>query len=192
MTLILGIDPGTKGAFAVYDTTTRRLVGEVQDVPIWYQTVGKRKRPRIDALAVADMMDTYELMGVELIVLESVAGRGGQSAVAGFAFGYTVGVIYMACMYTGIAVDHVPPQTWKALMNVPGKGKADDSAIMIRADEMFPEDRNQFRGMRGGKRVDRAEAAMIAKYGGDMVLPGLKAQSDMDVRAAYRNVDTGA
>ena len=55
--LILGIDPGSSGAFAVYDTESRRLVGPVQDMPTWYQVVGKRKRPRLDAMAIADMFD---------------------------------------------------------------------------------------------------------------------------------------
>ena len=74
--MVLGIDPGAKGAFAVYDTTTRRIVGDVEDCPLWYQTVGKRKRLRVDTLALADMFDTYAMMGVELIVMEAVGGRG--------------------------------------------------------------------------------------------------------------------
>lgn len=192
VTLVLGIDPGTSGALAVYDTTTRRLVGPVQDVPIWYQSVGKRKRKRIDALAIADMFDTYELMGVGLIVIEAVGGRGGQSAVSGFAFGYTVGVLYMAGVYSGIIMDSVPPQLWKQILNVPGKSKADDSAILARADELFPDDRAQFRGPGGGKRIDRCEAAMIAKFGGDHMLPTLNPLPDVELRLARASMDTGA
>jgi hypothetical protein len=192
MTLVLGIDPGAGGALAVYDTTTRRLCGEVRDMPHWFQAVGKRKRKRIDALAIADLMDTFELMGVSLIVMEAVGGRTGQSASAGFQFGYAVGVCYMAAFYSGIVIETVPPQTWKQVLNVPGKGKADDSAIMARADELFPEDRDQFRGPRGGKILDRAEAAMIAKFGGDHILSTLNAGGDVEMRLAYANADTGA
>jgi hypothetical protein len=192
VTLVLGVDPGAHGAFAVYDTTTRRLVGDVIDTPLWFQTVGKRKRPRIDTLAIADMFDVYVMMGVELVVMEAVGGRGGQSAVAGFAFGYTVGVTYMAAFYSGIVIETVPPGTWKAVMNVPGKSKADDSAILARADELFPHDRQQFRGPSGGKKIDRAEAAMIAKFGGDTILPTLTATPGVELRLAYRAADTGA
>lgn len=192
MTLVLGIDPGSQGAFAVYDTTTRRLVGPVVDTPVWYQTVGKRKRPRIDAMAIADMFDTYDLMGVSLVVMEAVGGRTGQSASAGFAFGYGVGITYMSAFYSGIVIETVPPQTWKQVLNVPGKSKADDSAILARADELFPDDRAAFKGPKGGKKLDRAEAAMIAKYGGDHILMTLDPKADVENRLAYANADTGA
>ena len=82
--LILGIDPGSSGAFAVYDTESRRLVGPVQDMPTWYQVVGKRKRPRLDAMAIADMFDEFQVMGVELIVMEAVEEGGFFSRMMDF------------------------------------------------------------------------------------------------------------
>ena len=91
MSLVLGIDPGHSGAFAVYDTDAQRI-STIEDMPTWFQTVGKKKRPRIDALALADMFDTYEMMGVDLIVLEAVGGRPAQSASAAFVFGYGLGL----------------------------------------------------------------------------------------------------
>lgn len=192
MTLVLGIDPGSSGAFAVYDTSSRSLVGEVYDTPIWYQTVGKRKRKRVDALAIADLFDEFEVMGVELVVMEAVGGRKAQNAAHAFTFGYGVGIIYMAAFYSGIVIETVPPQTWKQVLQVPGKSKADDSAIMARADELFPKDRAKFRGVKGGKRIDRAEAAMIAKFGGDVILQTLDPNADVELRLAYANADTGA
>lgn len=192
MTLVLGIDPGTSGAFAVYDTDSRALVGEVYDTPIWYQTVGKRKRKRVDALAIADLFDEFEVMGVELVVMEAVGGRRAQNAAHAFTFGYGVGIIYMAAFYSGIVIETVPPQTWKQVLKVPGKSKADDSAIMARADELFPADRAKFRGAKGGKRIDRAEAAMIAKFGGDTILNTLDPAADVELRLAYANAETGA
>lgn len=193
MTLVLGVDPGGTGAFAVYCTETRRLVS-VEDMPVWFQAVGKRKRKRVDALALADMFDVYEMMGVELVVMEAVGGRTGQGAAAGFVFGYGVGLIYMAALYSRIVIETVPPASWKKVMNVPGKQAADDSAIIARADELFPHDRHNFRGERGGKKVDRAEAAMLAKFGADFVLhtlDPLKA-NDVELKLAYKKADTGA
>ena len=194
--LILGIDPGSSGAFAVYDTESRRLVGPVQDMPTWYQVVGKRKRPRLDAMAIADMFDEFQVMGVELIVMEAVGGRAHQNAAHAFTFGYGVGILYMACFYSNIIIETVTPMTWKAYMRVPGKSKADDSAIMARADELFPDDRHLFRGDRGGKKLDRAEAAMIAKYGADYLLPQMAKKPAIQPgegwRTAYKIADTGA
>lgn len=190
MTLVLGIDPGTTGAFAVYDTVTRSIVGDVKDMPVWYQTVGKRQRKRVDALAVAELFDTVELMGVELIVMEAVGGRRAQNAAHAFTFGYGVGIVYMAAFYSGIIIETVPPQTWKQLLRVPGKSKADDTAILQRADELFPSDRAKFRGPQGGKMIDRAEAAMIAKFGAEHVLATFDPKRP--ISEVYKAADTGA
>lgn len=191
MPLILGVDPGANGAFAVYNTDTRRIVS-IDDMPSWFQSVGKKKRKRVDALALADMFDTYELMGVELVVMEAVGGRPGQSASAGFVFGYGVGLIYMAALYSRIVIETVPPSTWKKLLNVPGKAQGGDDDIMNRADELFPQDRHLFRGDRGGKKIDRAEAAMMAKFGADHVWHTLGQTNDVELRLAYQRADTGA
>lgn len=191
MALVLGIDPGFNGAFAVYDDETRRIVGDIIDMPIWFQAVGKRKRKRLDTMAVADLFDTYQMMGVELIVMENVGGRAREGGSGSFQFGYGVGVVYMAAFYSGVPIDTVLPATWKQMMNVPGKAKADDSAIMQRANEMFPEDRDKFSGPRGGKRLDRAEAAMLAKFGADRVLPTMQKKGDIELRIAYSHADTG-
>ena len=102
----------------------------------------------------------------------------------------------MACFYSNIIIETVTPMTWKAYMRVPGKTKADDSAIMARADELFPEDRHLFRGPQGGKKLDRAEAAMIARYGADHLLPQMAKkpaiQPGEEWRTAYKVADTGA
>lgn len=192
MTLIVGVDPGQTGAFAVYDTETRRVIS-IEDMPFWWQTVGKKKRRRVDGLALADMFDTYEMMGVELVVMEAVGGRPRQGASAGFVFGYGVGLIYMAALYSRIVIETVPPAAWKKIMNVPGKMNADDTAIINRADELFPLDRDKWRGPNGGKKVDRAEAAMMAKFGADHVLHTLATTvTDVELQLAYRQAETGA
>jgi len=84
----------------------------------------------------------------------------------------------------------VRPKTRKEGRKDEGKRKEEDSAIMGREDELFPVDREKFRGERGGKRVDRAEAAMIAKFGGDHILPTF--QPNARIAELYRAADTGA
>lgn len=193
MTLIAGIDPGVAGAIAVYDTDTKQLT-HIEDLPFWYQSVGKKKRKRLDPVGLLEMFDVLTLIGVQLVVMEAVGGRPRQSASAGFVFGYTVGLLYMACMNAKIMVETVPPAKWKKLLNVPGKARAEDDDIMNRYDELFPHQRSMVRGLRGGKNIDRVEAAMMAKFGGDYVWRTMPANGvpDEELKIAYRNAYTGA
>lgn len=200
---VLGVDPGGHGAFAIYNTDTRRI-SYIADMPIWHQAVGKKKRRRVDAIALAEMFELFDVFGIDLMVMEQVGGRTGQSASAGFVFGYGVGLIYMCALYNRFIIETTPPASWKRIMNVPGKKDADDSAIIARADELFPNDRGLWRGPQGGRLVDRAEAAMIAKFGADRVLPtmahrqhdaeGVQVNSGWKSDYAFRvaNADTGA
>lgn len=193
--MILGIDPGAGGAFVVYDDVTRSIV-DAKNMPTWFQLVGKSKRKRVDAIALADMFDVYQMMGVSLIVMEAVGGRGKQPGSSGFVFGYGVGMVYMCTIFARIPVETVPPHTWKAFMRVPGKMKADDSAIIQRAGELFPNDRDRFKGPRGGMQVDVAEAAMLAMFGGDHILKSQVVTLDPQHELAYRQrvpkAETGA
>lgn len=196
MTLIAGIDPGTNGACAVYCSVTKQIVC-VEDMPYWYQTVAKKQRKRVDPIGLLEMFEMLNMMDVKLIVMEAVGGRPKQSASAGFVFGYTVGLTYMAAMHAKIMVETVTPQTWKKLLNISGKAKAEDDDIINRAYELFPHQRDMFRDFThtkaGRKRVDRAEAAMLAKFGGDYALRTLETyNTDADFMAAHRKVETGA
>lgn len=199
MTLVAGIDPGSNGAVAVYCTDTRQLVF-VEDLPFWFQTVGKKQRKRLDPIGLMELFDTLNMLGVELVVLEAVGGRPRQSASAGFVFGYTVGLIYMATMQAKIMVETVPPQKWKKLLGVPGKQGGKDKAvakkaegeIIYRTNEMFPHNREFFRSPRGAWKMDRADAAFLAKFGGDYVLSQITPMNDAEFKLAYRNAETGA
>ena len=192
MAKVVGIDPGTKGALAMYDTDTKSLVGSIVDIPVWFQAVGKTQRRRIDLLALADVFDTFDLIGADLVVMEEVGVRPKEAAKSAFAFGYTVALIYASAFYTGLPIDTVQPAVWKMQLNVPGKSRADATAILHRADEMFPEHREQFRGPKGGKLVDRAEAAMIAKYGGDFLYLRHSVATDVETKLGYKYANTGA
>jgi len=141
-----------------------------EDMPTWNQQVGRTTRLRVDAYKLSEIVDTFRMMGATLAVLEEVQGYGKQPGHHMFEFGKGVGFVYMALMYNSLAIEEIPAATWKRLMSVPGKNKADDSAILQRAYELFPEDRQLFTGPRGGKMVDRAEAAMLARFGSEFVL----------------------
>lgn len=200
MTLVGAIDPGSNGAAAIYDTETRRLVS-VEDLPFWFQSVGKKKRQRLDPIGLVELFDMFKFLGVDLVILEAVGGRPRQSAAAGFVFGYTVGLVYMACITRKIPIETVPPQHWKKMMKVPGKKGAGDKAAKKQADadiknrvqEIFPDQQEMFYTPRGAYRMDRADAALLAKFGGDFVLRTLAPLSpDADLSEMWRNADTGA
>lgn len=202
MTLIAGCDPGVSGAISLYCTESKRIIA-VYDMPNWTETVGKKQRTRIDTIGLMELFDTLNMLSVEMLVLEAVGGRPKQSASAGFVFGYTVGLIYMAAMYSKIMVETVPPKEWKKLMKIPGKAGGKDKEakkkaqgdIMKRVFETFPHERDLFIGPKGGYYMDRADSALLAKFGGDFVYPTmqpLSMRSDQELKLAYRNADTGA
>lgn len=168
--MIVGVDPGLKGALALYDYRTGAL--QCTDMPTWSYEIGNGMKSRVDPIALLEWFELAKLAGAELVVIEHVGGRPQQSASSGFTFGYAVGLVYMACVATHIAIETVNPTMWKKELHVPGKkNDPKNEGIMLRACEIFPNYRAEFHGKNGGKRVDRAEAAMLAHYGHKYVLP---------------------
>jgi len=210
---VLGVDPGLDGALACYDYNTGTV--QVEDMPTFSMVISKKTRRRVDANALLDYFEMQKAMGAELVIIEAVGGRPKQSASSAFVFGYTVGLIYMAAITNRIPVETVPPQVWKKILNVPGKvvartekdkmailtgekpkvkQKESDGAIIMRADELMPDYTKLWRGPNGGYKVDRAEAAMLALYGGRYALNSTKVINikDPELALIYRNADTGA
>lgn len=165
MTWVAGIDPGAKGAIALYNADLRML-GPVWDMPTWYQTIGRSKRLRIDVPALARIMQECRDMNVELAVLESVGGLPKQSAPSAFTFGWSCGVVYMGLVQARIAIDPVRPAVWKKIMRC-GKELPD---IANRAAELFPGRDDEWKTPRGAIRDGRAEAAMMALFAGQYAL----------------------
>lgn len=190
---VIGVDPGLGGALAHYNREQNIL--RVTSMPSWYMAVGKKTRKRIDAVALINYFELQKLMGAELVVIEAVGGRPKQSASSGFVFGYTVGLVYMACIAVRLPIETVPPTTWKKFLRVPGKN-IDPSAIIKRADELLPDHREQWRGPKGGLSLDRAEAAMLALFGEQYVINSIRPAKmhDSEFKLVYEvsNVDVGA
>lgn len=175
MALILGVDPGLGGAFAVYDTDTRSLI-HVADMPTWFVTVNKKKRKRMDSIALAELFDFYQLLGIDMMVIEEVGGRPKQSASSAFSFGFVVGQVYAKGFESRFVLETVAPQQWKKILKIPGKKvkeggdkKLNEGMIKKRISELFPTDLDKFKGPMGGWNMDRADAACLAKFGGDYI-----------------------
>lgn len=188
MTTVIGVDGGAKGAFARWNGKELDII----DIPHWYMQVGKGTRARFDVVGIYQYFQMAKLLGVELVGIETVGQRPHNSGM--FAFGYGMGLVVMGCVAARLPIETANPRIWKRLLKCPGKyskGKIipeAENAIIARAEELFPDYRELFRGERGGKRVDRAEAAMIAKYTRDHLLNGL--EPDPEKRFAYQ-METG-
>lgn len=197
--LVIGIDPGLQGALGEYDTTTGTLL-RVFDMPTFGMKVGKRVRKRVDAIDLADYFETVKMCHGNdvLVVIEAVGNRQQQSQASGTTAGYGIGLIFMACIMCRIPVETVPAREWKKMMKVPGKVKGltekqSTELIIRRAVELFPDDRDWFHGPRGGGKSGRAEAAMLALFGGRHVLNAVgraAGGTDSEWRAIYRNAAT--
>lgn len=193
MALVAGLDPGVGGAIAVYDTESRMLAF-IEDLPYWYEAVGTKKRKRLDKTALQELCDNLQVTGVELCVMEAVGGRPGQSASAGFSFGLAVGLIYSSLFHAKIVIESIPPARWKKQLNISGKmkskggdvAKAAEGAIIKRVEELFPEHRALFRGPKGKFLMDRADAALLAKYAGDHVWATMPMGGDVEKRLIER------
>ena len=167
---VIGVDPGLSGALAHYASGT---IVDIVDMPVFDMVINKKTRSRLDMVGLHEYFLIKKLMGIRLVIIESVGGRPQQSASAAFVFGYTVGAIFTMCIALKIPVHPVPAPLWKKALQVPGKkdnktkrlDKAYGTKIITRADELLPDYRHMWRGPQGGLKVDRAESALLAMYG---------------------------
>jgi len=187
---VIGVDPGSGGALALYDAKNDAL--DITDMPTATVTIGKSRRMRIDAVSLLEYFEVAKLMGAELVIIEAVGGRPGQSGMNAFTFGYGVGLIYMAAIAARIPIESVPAGTWKRLLKVPGKKNSAPGDIVLRADEMFPNHRALWRGVKGGLKVDRAEASMLAWYGVEYALRAPYVKNIDEWTHRYRHEDETA
>ena len=168
---VVGIDPGTSGAFAFYAPALPPppgIDGDVVptiatwDMPINEITVGGKPRKRIDRLGLLERIDMIvDICWPEKWIIEKVSGMPGQSGM--FEFGYTVGCIHEALTARGIAFETVTPTQWKKELKAP----RDKKECVAKCDELWPHARAIFRtdSTKRGLRPDRAEAALLAYWG---------------------------
>jgi hypothetical protein len=166
---VLGVDPGAHGAVAVYDPQGGRVL-EIADIPYFTAIVANKERRRLDPVALLDLAGRLRRdYAPVLVTLEQVSARPDQGAASTFTFGWSAGAIWMAFTGFRYRVEFAAPSAWKRALGVPSKldGNKLGRAICVRADQIFPDNRELWRGPRGGALHDRAEAAMLAKYGAE-------------------------
>ncbi len=162
---VLGIDPGTKGAIAVYDGQTL----EVHDIPVIKVQRGGKGRSEIDEPAFARMIDCIAKEHVTRAWIEQVGAFPTDGAVSAFAFGRAYGVILGVVAAHFIPRELVSPQTWRRGTGVQRAQKGDKAPSILRATELFPGSSGLWAAVRGNGDADiragRAEAALIAVHG---------------------------
>lgn len=139
--ILLGIDPGVSGAFALFDTAERTVT--VQDMPD--TTVGL-----VDLIAG---LPALRICTIEKPYFPKVIGVANVAKIA-TAYGKIIALLSQR----GIPINEVRPADWKAALNL-GPSK---SASRELASQIFPDNADQW-----ARRKDdgRAEAALIAWYG---------------------------
>jgi crossover junction endodeoxyribonuclease RuvC len=139
--IVLGIDPGVKGALALYDTQERRVT--THDMPDTTASL----YDLISALPKIDVCVVEKPFYPKMIGVQNVAR-------IAEAYGRIKAVLFGR----GIAVREVRPAEWKAALGL----SSSKSASRELAGCCFPDDADQWARVRDD---GRAEAALLAWFG---------------------------
>lgn len=145
--IILGVDPGVSGAYAIYSTTDGTIFAA--DAPV----VGRN----LDAATFAAEILKWK---PDLAIIERVSAMPKQGVSSTFRFGVAYGVIQGIVAAQRIPVDFVTPGKWKRYYGL----SADKEQSRARALHFWPARSDLFKRK---KDDGRAEAALLAKYGAD-------------------------
>jgi crossover junction endodeoxyribonuclease RuvC len=129
--VILAIDPGVAGAFALL--TDDRALPRVDDLPVHEIQHGRAAKIR----AELDLHGFRELLVshvIDHVFLERVAARPGQGVTSMFRFGQSSGALYGLIVGLGLPVTFARPQDWQRHAGI---GAAPDAARQ-RAVQLFP------------------------------------------------------
>lgn len=153
---VLGVDPGAYGALALL--VDGRLE-QVADMPFIKIMRGKSEKAEVDGYSLGALLRE---INPDVAFVERVGGMTGQSASSSFNFGRAAGAPEYSLKTLGVRVEMVSPATWRKALKV-NPGKDGSRALAMR---LWPEEAALFRRV---KDDDRAEAALIALYGQQML-----------------------
>lgn len=158
MNLILGIDPGFKGALALYDITTGQPT-YIFDMPLSAPRVlNPEARQSIDAATLAQRIETHS-KNITLAVLEGVHAMPGQGVTSTFRFGEGFGIVQGILAALNIRVIMPRPSVWKMTMNV----TADKGSSLRLVRSLYPDFTTKY--FYRAKDDGRAEALLLALFG---------------------------
>lgn len=161
---ILGIDPGIKGAFCVYDAAAKEII-ELHDMPVTSHKAAKG-RSQVDGYLLSATLSPHAAK-IRCAVIEKVSAmtyvdssgqKRGQGAAASFAFGKSAGIAEGVVEALMIPIFFVEPSVWKSLMGL----NQDKTKSRTVAAHRFPDHIDTFSR---AKDDGRAEAALLALFG---------------------------
>ena len=153
----IGIDPGAKGAIALFDGD---VLVRVWDMPV----VVVKGKARVDAAALGAIL---RMAKPDQAFMERVGAMPGQGVTSMFAFGMAAGIVMGALGALEIPLTLVSPNEWKGALRVP----KDKGAARARASQLIPAGASHWPL---GKHDGRAEAALIGHYGNVIIRRHIK------------------
>lgn len=154
--VIIGIDPGKKGAIAILGEDGSLL--DLYDMPL----TAAGKEGRVDARKLAGMLQGR----CGTAVIEKVGYVPGDGGLGAFSFGESAGAARGVIEALGFDTIFVRPQAWRKLHGLRG---ADKRVVGLLAIEMYPEAKvtTGRRNKAGeiGIKDGRTDALLIARYG---------------------------
>lgn len=146
--MILSIDPGLNGAFAIHDLSGNLI--HVDDLPV----VGEGTQRRVDAVTLAATLGRYEISSG---VIEQVHAMPGNGVASMFRFGQAFGTVIGIAASRNIPLHYAPPAKWKKSMSL------DDTAERSRqmAIDLYPSFASR---LARKKDHNRAEAILLGRW----------------------------
>ena len=154
--LIIGIDPGIKGAICILKDG---VVINVFDMPV--MPVGKKNKSQVNGSQVYnEILKVIENEGKQdvKVVIEQVSAMPGQGVTSMFNFGQSYGVLKGIFSAMQIPMDFVSPVKWKKYFNLINTQK--DSS-RTKAIEFFPYISAK---LSRKKDANKADAILIASF----------------------------
>ena len=154
--LIIGIDPGLKGAICILKDGK---ILDVFDMPV--MPVGKKNKSQVNGSQIFNEIQkaiTNEDKKDIKVVIEQVSAMPGQGVTSMFNFGQSFGVLKGVFSAMQIAMDFVSPVKWKKYYNLINTHK--DSS-RTKAIEFFPYISHK---LSRKKDANKADAILIASF----------------------------
>jgi hypothetical protein len=150
--MILAIDPGLSGAFALLGETVL-----VDDLPVHLAQHGRGGKTRAE-LDVHGFKNLLTGQAIEHVLIERVTARPGQGVTSMFRFGEAAGTLYGLVIGLGLPVTFATPQQWQKYHHI---GASPDAARQ-RAVQLYPAVAPM---LTRKKDHNRADALLLAAYG---------------------------
>jgi crossover junction endodeoxyribonuclease RuvC len=151
--MIVGIDPGAKGALAFFDPVAGTL--DIVDMPTVQVKRGAKLKTEISAQMVAAIIRSRK---PSVAVVERVSSMPGQGVSSVFAFGKAAGLLDGVLAALEIPITYVTPQVWQKAVNA----RTGKDGNRQRAAEIYPAYASSFSRV---KDDGRADAALMAYWG---------------------------